>query len=117
MVPYTVEKGKIITLKVTTFDTTEIKKTNIAISLPDTIAKIAALKNSQWIEENSYDGKFIYRFQSLPQNPATSQIAFTAPYFDEKGKAVVPKKMTGRTFWWHKVEGKFSKTQFRPGYR
>jgi len=117
MLPHTVEKTKIITVKNILFDSLTCKKTNKAVSLPDTIAKIALLKNSQWIEENKSDSGFIYRFQSPEKKPGSSQIIFGLPYFDENGKVFVPKKITGKTCWWHKTGGKFSKTPFRPGYR
>lgn len=117
MQPYTIEKAKIITLKTIHFSTVSDIKTNTGNTLPDSIIKIALLKNSQWIEENHYDDHLVYRLQNSGKKAPGSQIIFTNPYFDENGKVTTPKKMTRRTFWWYKDGEKFVRTQFRPGYR
>ena len=115
MIPYSIEKQQIVTLRVVTFDSIPKREPLSSNNLPDSIAKLALKKNSHWIEETIYDGNRVYRFQD--PSDKSSKITFVNPYFDENGSIVSPVRFMRRAFWWHQVNGKFSRTQFRPGYR
>ncbi len=114
--PDSVQKEKIILADTTTEDSNKITNSQ-KVSLPDSIEKLARLKKSSWIEETIYDGKLVYRFPNLSDKKTPSKITFVNPFYDENGIIVTTVALTRRAFWWHKSDGKFSRTQFKPGFR
>ena len=116
LTPDSIQKEKIITIRTDTLDTLVAKKLQPLTNLPDGIAKLAIQKKSYWIEENNYKGNYIYRFQNPADTASTSKVIFVGSWYDEKGKAI-PVSPSGKTWWWHYVSGKYSRTPFRPGYR
>jgi len=117
IIPDSIQKDKIITIRTDTLDTMVVKKIVTPTSLPDSITKLAALKKSYWIEENNYKGNLLFRFQNPADKSTTSKVTFAGPWYDEKGK-IVAVNPSGKTWWWHTTtNGKFSRTPFRPGFR
>jgi hypothetical protein len=114
--PDSIQKEKIITIRVDTLDTIVVRKTQSTPVLPDTIAKLALKKNSGWIEESSYKGNYYYRFETPASNSTSQKTTFGGPYYNEKAIIVTPAK-SSMIAWWHIRNGKFSRTPFRPGYR
>lgn len=115
-IPDSIQKEKIITIRVDTLDTIVAKKMQSPPALPDTIAKMALQKNSGWIEESSYKGNYYYRLEAPAPNSNSQKTTFGGPYYNEKAIISTPAK-SSMIAWWHIRNGKFSRTPFRPGYR
>jgi hypothetical protein len=114
--PDSIQKDKIVPLWAEK-DSIVAAIKNKTPTLPDTIQKLALLKKSDWIEEGFYQGKNIYRFQTNVTKLGGSNITFKGAYYSEDGKINPVAKPQAKLWYWHLVSGKFSRTQFTPGYK
>ena len=114
--PDTIEKAKIKKIKVVSPVTTQKQKEHWENVLPDTIVNLAHRKHSEWIEQRSYKGEYLYLFQDIT-DISTSKVTFNGSYYNNKGEIVFYPKEIGIAYWWHYYNNKFIGTQFRPGYR
>lgn len=86
--------------------------------LPDSIRKLAQIKNNPWIEQISYRDRNIYIFQTPGNNLNSSEISFGGSFYNALGEIIVPNEHDhGKRSWWHFYNGTFRNTQFRPGFR
>ena len=118
--PDTVDKKKIIPLWAEKPDTVTAKtaaKTPVANTLPDSITRMALSKKINWIEESNCKEVTLYRFEKVTSGNNSSKIEFAGLYYNEQGKAIPKGSSCVTKSWWHLYNGKFNRTQFRPGYR
>ncbi|MBP9103900.1 MAG: hypothetical protein KBF82_08570 [Chitinophagaceae bacterium] len=117
VIPDSVEKEKII--KLPTQPDTAAKKNSIPATdiLPDTIAKLAIIKGITWIEETNCKEDNLYRFENKKAMKNNGVPVFDGAYFNQQGNAMPKGGGCIQKYWWHLYNGKFSRTQFRPGYR
>jgi hypothetical protein len=115
--PDSIQKEK-IKLLWTEKDSTKKKNTTPKTPvLSDTIAKMSVAKGATWIEETSCKEDTLYRFENKKAVKDNGVRVFDGLYYNKEGKAVPEGTGCLTRYWWHMYNGKFSRTQFRPGYR
>lgn len=98
ILPDTIEKEKIVTVRVLILDTTKgMKATNLSL-LPDAIYKLALSKNSFWIQQTAHQQGSLFQLQNPSDDNSVAKITFGGACYDKYGNTVAPGTITGKTF-------------------
>lgn len=139
--PDTIEKEKIIIIRTQTIDSSDLQEAKKYGQLPDTIKKLALIKNARKIKEYNYKGIKLFCFLSPMSNTTIQTSTIDDPYYDETGKIILIYKRASKPMFsrsekwipenvkknevvaiskgeWNRKDNQYIKiSQFTPGYR